>query len=363
MQISSFFKKIFDQIRLFPVTFLFLLIMLAGTFLSFSIIKKIVYREGHERFDTLSQDLETIITNRINRTIDLPVLLAKSFRVDATKGELDDYVSSLHLETRYPSVREVGIYATSADGKNLKRLYSYAISDNSISENDLKEAVIAQKGNQSNQPLLIKVYEGKADYLTLVPQGNDSYVFMRFNAAIALSNLYPTNSVLRAVDFTIYDAGDQANPLFQSGNNGFASHRNSYTELRQVNIGLSPWFLITQSNQKFIVRKLTSAAPTLVLIFGIIVSFLVFDLLRRLSRRRRNEIFLSQEITRSVKIIEEKYQKIIKEIETEIGQSKEKNNALREQIKELERLHKIMVGRELRMIELKGHIAKWNGKR
>ncbi len=373
MQTSSFFKKILNHIRLFPVTFIFLLVMLAGTFLFFSIVKKIVYREGYERFNTLSQDLETIVTNRINRTIDLPILLAKGLRLDATKGELDDYISSLSLETRYPSVREVGIYATSLDGKDLRRLYSHEINGNKaiesvpqesssgITETDLKNAVLAQKGNQSNQPVLIKLYEGKADYLTVVPQGNESYLFVMFNASVALNHLYPANSVFQRLDFTMYDSIDQANPLFQSRSNSFESHRKSYTALRQVNVGTSPWLLITQSNQKYIVRKLTSAAPTFTLIFGSSISLIIFSLLLNLSRRRRNELHLSAEISRNVKIIEEKYQKIIKEIEAEIGESKDKNNALREQIKELERLHKIMVGRELRMIELKGHIAKING--
>lgn len=317
MRFSSFISKAFRKVQDAPVAFAFLVVVLVGTVLSYGMAKSFLYNEGTNRFNVYTKELRTIIISRVNRTIELPVTLAHIIQTDATKGELDSQLHSLSLESRYPGVRELGIYSTSNGGKNLKRLYRYTVSgeENMISEGELAEAVKTQTTVVSEEPFLLKMSDGDVQYVVLAPIENGSYLFMVFDATSVLSRLFIDNSIFNNINFRISDTLDPLLPLYESSAELFPSGQRNYLDTQELKIGLYPWSLTTATDIDALLSVTARRMPTVILFSGIVIGFLMFGILWALSWSRKNALLLAEKMTKNLRVSEEKYRGIFESLQ------------------------------------------------
>ncbi len=314
-QIGSFFKKTYKKANKAPVAFAFLFIALVGTFVAFSLAKNVIFRDGSERFDVISKELRAVVVSRVNRTIDLPLAISKNINLEATKGELDVYLNSLDLDSRYPGVREAGIYATS--GGNLKRLYHYAVSgeQRSIKEVDLKFSVSSLPNEEVGVPLLLKLNQKDVRYVILVPVKKDNYFYMVFDATALLGNLFVENSIFNNIDYKIYDTTDSEFPIFESNSIPFSPDKYSFKQDQLIKIGLYPWNITTSGNLGQMLSITAQKMPVVILLSGLTIAFLMFGILLSLSWSRKNAILIAEEMTKSLRLSEEKYRSIFESLQ------------------------------------------------
>jgi PAS domain S-box-containing protein len=318
MQLRSFLKKTYSIVRAAPIAFAFFVITLVGTIMSFSVVKTVLYKEGEIRFNLIVQELRSVVVSRLNHTIDLPVTMSKSISIDATKGELDAYLASLDLSARYPGAREVGIYATSGPSQTLRRFYRYAVVPGStnLQEVDLKNATKLHSNLKSTEPLFLKLRDKEAGYVILVPmKGKDSYVYMVFDTATALNRLFAENSLFSFIDFRVFDTVDPTYALYETNSEPFIKNEHTYVGEEQFKIGLYPWSLIAAADNRVLVVATARRMPAVILMSGISIAVLMFGILFALSWSRKSAIVLAENITRNLKLSEEKYRSIFESLQ------------------------------------------------
>ena len=314
-KVSSFYKKIYKNLRNTSVAFAFLLIALAATILSYTIVKRVLYNEGAVRFKILVNELQSVVSSRINRTIDLPVVLAQSLSFDALKGDLDARLSQLDLDARYPGIREVGLYVTK--GQALKRLYHYSVVDSAqtVSEATLKNVVATYKATGTNAPFILKLQDNNASYIVLVPKLKDEYTFIVFDATTVLGRLYIENGIFNPINFKVYDANDLSYALFETVSDGFSSTNRSYAKTVEIKVGLYPWSITVWSSQEQLILPTALRMPAVILFAGIAIALLMFGILFALSWSRKNALLLAEDITKNLSASEEKYRSIFESLQ------------------------------------------------
>ncbi|HRH31372.1 MAG TPA: PAS domain S-box protein [Candidatus Paceibacterota bacterium] len=317
MQLRSFFKKAYRMAKAAPIAFAFLAIALFGTILSYVVVRGVILREGEQRFGLLVSELRTVVVSRVNHTIDLPVTMAKSISPEATKGELDGYIKSLQLESRYPGAREVGIYATTGENKSLKRLYRYTVVPEAIglSESELKNAVNIQATANGNQPFFLKLREREPSYAVLVPIESNTYLFMVFDATTVLSRLFNENSVFNYVNFKIFDTTDPEYPLYETTEDPLERGKHTFYSDQQFRVGLYPWSMQTAGDNRELLVPTARRMPAVILFAGIAISFLMFGILFALSWSRKSALNLADSITKNLRSSEEKYRSIFESLQ------------------------------------------------
>ncbi|MEN9582732.1 MAG: hypothetical protein RL641_686 [Candidatus Parcubacteria bacterium] len=362
MKVSSFFRKIQLAAIDVPIAFVFLAISVFGCILAFSISKSALYLEGLERFDQLSKEVKSTVLSRINHTIELPRTVAQSIDFNATKGELDTYLSSLQIEARYPGIREIGIYSTK--GTTLKRLYHYRVTQGiqDISEEELQNAVVVSKSATATNSSLLRFRDNESAYV-LLTKATDGYLFTVLDVPVVLSRLFQSNGIYDAIHINISDAVYKTAPLFESPPDTNNEQKHTYSRTDQVKLGVYPWVITTDADLNSLIQKMGTVLPLAVLLFGISISLVIFYLLLTVGESRAKELQQTEEIKNSLQIGKDKYQNAVSSMQNEIDKLKDAHEEIANRAKELERLNRVMVGRELRMVELKHEIAKLNEKK
>ncbi len=300
-----------------PIAFAFLVVALFGTILSYTVVRSVILREGEQRFELLVSELRTVVVSRVNHTVDLPITISKNISPEATKGELDAYIKSLQLESRYPGAREVGIYATTGENKSLKRLYRYTLASETVglTEAELKNAVSLLTTTNGNQPFFLKLRDREPSYAILAPIQNNAYVFMVFDATTVLSRLFNENSIFNYVDFKIYDTIDPEYPLYQTTDMQLGRGKHTFYSEQQFKVGLYPWSMQTAGDNRELLVPTARRMPAVILFAGIAISVLVFGILFALSWSRKSALNLADSITKNLRTSEEKYRSIFESLQ------------------------------------------------
>ena len=298
-----------------PIAFGFFVLAIVGTVFSFSIVRTVILKEGKQRFDILTKELSSVVMSRINRTIDLPVTLAHGINPKATKDSINSYISSLDIESRYPSVREVGIYGST--GTSTNRLYRYTVANGSVLADDasLRAADGAKNIAGDQEPFLFRLADNQPNYIVIVPMGGNYSLYIVFDSTIIMSRLYADNSMFNSVNFRIYDSTDPNYSLFESSTEVYSPSRNAYTATQQINVGLYPWILVANSNPEQLMESTANNMPYIILVAGITIAVLMFGILFALSWSRKSALVLAENITRNLRISEEKYRNIFESLQ------------------------------------------------
>ena len=314
--ISSFLKKTYQMAKTAPIAFAFLIVIISGTLLAFSVSRGVIYREGEQRFLQIVTELRAVVVSRINHVVDLPVTVSKNITLDTPKAELDTYFRKLEIDSRYPGVRDIGIYATTTNTHTLKRYYRFSPNvASTTTETDIKNAARTFTSIGANDPLLVKLHNNESQYIVLAPISPDAYLFIVFDASTTLNRLFVENSLFSSIDFRVLDTVDTDYSLYETTNELFVADHNRYVSEEQFKVGLYPWTLISSATGRELILPTARRMPLIILISGIAIGLLMFGILFALSWSRMNALVLAETITKNLRLSEEKYRRIFESLQ------------------------------------------------
>lgn len=168
------------------------------------------------------------------------------------------------------------------------------------------------------------------------------YVYSPFRANDFINGI--PNLKNRAVDFKIYDG------LIADNNNVLHDFTTpaanvSFRQFETIYIAGQPWTIeFTNSSNKTTISNTDKYAPTITVIAGIITTLLAFSLIYSITESRQKAVNYANNLN--------------KDLEKQSKELKKNNEQLESKLNEVDKLNNLLVGREVRMIELKEKIKE-----
>lgn len=128
---------------------------------------------------------------------------------------------------------------------------------------------------------------------------------------------------------------------------------NTFSETRTIAFGGHGWTIRYSAEKSYNQADFEKNIPWAFLIFGALLTFLVPSLLYVFSSRRKEAQTLAKDITKDLEAKVEENEKFRKDLEIQNGTLSKNEKLLKEKLEELEKANNLMIGRELRIKELK----------
>jgi PAS domain S-box-containing protein len=138
---------------------------------------------------------------------------------------------------------------------------------------------------------------------------------MVFDAATALNRLFAENSLFSFIDFRVFDTIDPSYALYETSTESFVKNKHVYVSEEQFNVGVYPWSLVAAADNRVLVVATARRMPVVILLSGIFIAVLMFGILFALSWSRQNALVLAANITRNLRLSEEKYRSIFESLQ------------------------------------------------
>jgi CHASE1-domain containing sensor protein len=400
--------------------YVFLLLLLVTTYFAWSFTTQIIYRQKQDQFENDSSKIKNQISQRLFIYSSLLEGGRGLFEASDTveRDELTAYVKSLALEKNYPGIQGLG-YAPVIELKNyqteINRLRKEVSPDFSIrpegdreyytpvlylepfdlrnqrafgfdmfSEATRKTAILdAVKYNKpviSGKVTLVQEVEteiqpGFLMYLPVIKKGvpvKDVYeisdiqgfVYAPFRIGDFIKGVFreePLNLDLEIIDGEVSGEFDPKNEMYDADLGEYSRDENYkplFTKDLVLNDFHHPWRLrviyLPSSHASYFQQIL----PTIVIISGLIFSLLIFLTTLSLANAKSRAYKMAESMTLDLK---QKTLDLEKSNQLIAAQSQERENSrqiLQAKSTELERANNVMVGREVKMIELKKEIER-----
>ena len=168
------------------------------------------------------------------------------------------------------------------------------------------------------------------------------------------------------IDLEIHDASTSddisTNNLLYDTNTANNSIKSNLTLFTKVMVGGRIWTLYFKALPGYEVSLIDLYSPYAVLGAGIFLSILLAWLFYSYARSRERAIKLAEDITKDLEESKKKTEEYSKTLEIDIEKRKDFDRKLKERSDEMERLNALMVGREIKMTELKQEIERLRQK-
>ncbi|NQU77888.1 CHASE domain-containing protein, partial [Candidatus Falkowbacteria bacterium] len=214
--------------------------------------------------------------------------------------------------------------------------------------------LVQEKGEQMGFLVFLPVYKNNASIETVGEKrealiGYISAVFRAGDLLTEFLNVFPeSKSVhLEVVDTRAQKEGETDYSVFNQYTPENYAHE--FTAERSITVGGREWMLSFHELPGF--SALVGAeryVPTAVVVAGVLFSLLLFLILYSFSTSRDRALSLAKSMTTEINKSKNDMKKVLQEAKESKAESEEMNDA--------------MVGREMRMIELKEEIAKLKSK-
>ncbi len=291
----------------------FLSVSLIATFSIWLAVSSIINRQVNTLFETETSEIE----NSLETKMEIYANLLRSGRglfnasANVTEFEWNEFTDGLRLQKNYPGVQDFGfVFKDESSGIYTNNIYYEEEIRAAIEENNFNETLTI-----SGRVNFIAADETKSGFLMYLPVYKQNepdsilgYVYGLFfidNFIRSSLNISDFN-----VDFEIYDSEpevelNEENKFFDSNPSHLHSHTNLENRLRKIknlNIYNSNWsieFLAPLGYEKHGTQALI---PSIFLISGLVLSFLIFTSTYLLSSSRLRAINMADEITKDLRL-------------------------------------------------------------
>ncbi|MCX6755456.1 MAG: porin PorA family protein [Candidatus Nomurabacteria bacterium] len=400
----SYFDRILTFVKSNFILIFVTIVMFLGSFTGYYFLVNGFDKEKQVSLETQSIDITEKILNKTSNYLRLPLNGRALFNasVSVERNEWSAFVKSLDLLQNYPGVQGLGflkivlpneknlfvqsvkkegfsdfniipvgdrniytpvIYLEPWTPRNIRDLgfdmFSNKITRNSIIKaRDSGEISVSSKvallqdngtGSQFGFFAFSPVYKNNSKVGTVEERRKEIIGYTYYSSMIKdfLTSIF--NNQKYDLDFKIYDGLKISNEslIYDSGN-GSISNNVFFHKVETIYLKDHPWTIeyVNSSNyQKPLIDKVIQYS---VLFGSLLVTFLVFSLILSISKSKESSVLYAASLT--------------KDLEAKQDELKKNNQTLKEKLNEVDKMNKLMIGRELTMLDLKKEIDKLKRK-
>lgn len=187
------------------------------------------------------------------------------------------------------------------------------------------------------------------------------YIYSPFRMDNFMRGIFSVEQL--GMDVEIYD-GDHANfldedKMYDARPDHIFNMNDRFSTVKKLEIAGHSWTIRYSAINDFRFDFFRKSAPSIILVGGIILSILLFFVMYMLNTRRERAMLLADKITDDLRKRTKENETINQQLESLNQNLKEKSVELQEKVKEVEEVNKHLIGREMRMIELKNELEEY----
>lgn len=185
------------------------------------------------------------------------------------------------------------------------------------------------------------------------------YIFSPFRAGDLIRSALRNEN--HHINLKLYDGLEitEENKLFEFANAEYPpENKPRLTYHSTLDLYGREWTLVFESLPTYHTDNIANARPTAILIIGLAMSTILTFTTYFLSSSRSKAIDLAEDITEDLRVKTEELNKINQNLKLEISNREVAEQQLTTRTKELEKINKLMIDRELKMIELKKKVKE-----
>lgn len=405
----KFFNK---KTFLAPVfAFLGLFIITIGIFV---FIKNEEEKLLYSDFISQTEKIDSSIKNRLNLYTNL-LLSGKAFfdsSQEVDRNEWFTYVDTFKIEQRYPGIQGFGysvwldpedvaahvdsvidegfpdykikpegerdqytaiVFLEPFDERN-REAFGFDMYQEANRKNAMNRALLTGKESLSGKVTLVQeidedVQSGFLIYVPVYKKGVDlstsekrkeaiqGFVYSPFRMNNFISGIIPVPEQSEII-IEIFDNYQSDAYLDENKMYGKESEDPIFSRTKKIDFGGHAWTVRYSTHHNFGKNNTNNSIFYIVIILGFSLSVLFATVIYAFNTRKDKAISLAESMTNDLKTRIEDNEKISKKLEVVNIDLKKKSDLLSKKIEDMEKYNKLMVGREMKMIELKDELKK-----